>query len=482
MKNKSNRNLILVGLLVIAALLIGLIYLFTSGRSRLDQAQKELDTVSSELENARSVADELSEALSEAYSQYDELDAENQKTLTAKTSLESEKESLSASKTSLESEKESLAASNSSLESEKESLAALSSSLESEKESLSAAKTSLESENAHLTSSRTSLESEKERLTAEKKELETEVTTLSETASVLQSEKDTLLAETLCLESEKTALETEKTELQTEIDALSQDRSSLESEITGLQSDKTSLESEITSLQSEKDFLTSENSSLSTGKASAESERESLLQSLSAQQASALEKESEFTLEKTQLENRITDLETVRTRVTETLEKTFNDDDISLSLEDNGVIVLNAGVLFDFNSSDLTTDGKNLLREFFASYVNILLSDEVYPYISEVIIQGHADADGSYLYNLYLAQKRAYQVAEFCVGDKNSLLSQEELDKVLPLITVNSRSYSDLLYTSEDAEEPTVDSEKSRRVEIEFRLKSNDELDHLLNP
>jgi chemotaxis protein MotB len=104
-------------------------------------------------------------------------------------------------------------------------------------------------------------------------------------------------------------------------------------------------------------------------------------------------------------------------------------------------------------------------------YLDILLQEGYEEYIAEIIIEGHTDQDGSYLYNLQLAQDRAYSVASYILGEDFPYKNiQDHLEEKL---TVNSKSYTD--FRTDD--EGNYSAEDSRRVEFKFRLKDEEILD-----
>src|SRR5699024_2511162 len=92
-------------------------------------------------------------------------------------------------------------------------------------------------------------------------------------------------------------------------------------------------------------------------------------------------------------------------------------------------------------------------------------------YIAEIIIEGHTDRDGSYMYNMQLSQERAYSVAQYILSDdfpyKN--IQQHLKDK----LTVNGKSYTD--FRTDDT--GNYSAEDSRRVEFKFRLKDEEILE-----
>src|SRR5690606_17874858 len=82
-----------------------------------------------------------------------------------------------------------------------------------------------------------------------------------------------------------------------------------------------------------------------------------------------------------------------------------------------------------------------------------------------IIVEGHTDTEGGYIYNLRLSQNRAFSVVEVVLHpDFPNFMYQENLESI---ITANGRSYSEPIYN----ESGTIDPDKSRRVEFKFRLK-----------
>ena len=161
----------------------------------------------------------------------------------------------------------------------------------------------------------------------------------------------------------------------------------------------------------------------------------------------------------------------VRSALVEALKEEFDDSGLELAVdEQTGAITFQSSILFSYSQSTLKDSGKEFLDEFLPRYVKILLGDEYREYISEIIIEGHTDTSGGYLYNLDLSQKRAYSVASYCLADKSKILEPDELEELRKVVTSSGRSYSSPVL--DDAGE--VDAEASRRVEILFRLKDED--------
>lgn len=212
-----------------------------------------------------------------------------------------------------------------------------------------------------------------------------------------------------------------------------------------------------------------------------------LAQLLLAAQALELEqKEQEIQSQKEKLstqQSKLDDQQTkldqivgVRAEVIEKLKKEFANSDIQVSVNsETGAITFDSGILFPKNGRTLSSEGKNFLDKFFPKYFDVILSDEVRPYVSEVIIEGHTDNDGSYLYNLELSQARAYGVAAYCLGSEKKLFDDKTMEKVQKITTANGRSFMDLIRDNKG----NVDKDASRRVEIKFRLTEQQMIDNI---
>lgn len=166
----------------------------------------------------------------------------------------------------------------------------------------------------------------------------------------------------------------------------------------------------------------------------------------------------------------------VRKQIIQKLNKEFSHSKLNISIDsETGSICFDSSVLFDYNKYKLKNSGIKFLNQFFPKYFDVILSKDLKRYISEVIIEGHTDDQGSYLYNLDLSQKRAFAVAEYCLGDKNNMFSNKKLEAVREIVTANGRSYYELKYNSKGK----VDAEASRRVEVKFRLTEEEMIDQL---
>ena len=131
----------------------------------------------------------------------------------------------------------------------------------------------------------------------------------------------------------------------------------------------------------------------------------------------------------------------------------------------------------DVADSDLKEEGKTFLKEFLPKYCNVLLDEKYRDYVSEIIIEGHTDTNGSYIYNLELSQQRAFSVAKYCLTESNGIISSTDVELLRSVLTANGKSYSNPIYK----EDGSVDLEASRRVEILFRLQDEEMIAEMMN-
>ena len=125
-----------------------------------------------------------------------------------------------------------------------------------------------------------------------------------------------------------------------------------------------------------------------------------------------------------------------------------------------------------FNTGEylLKPEGKKYLNDFVPIYINLLLNDEeVKKELSQIIIEGHTDDVGSYIYNMELSQKRAFEVIKYIYDEMPNFKGKEELKSY---ITANGRSNIKVLRDNSG----NIDRDKSRRVEFQFKLKEDETL------
>lgn len=153
----------------------------------------------------------------------------------------------------------------------------------------------------------------------------------------------------------------------------------------------------------------------------------------------------------------------------------FENSGLSLVVDaETGSIKFSGDIFFDTDRTDLKPEFKRQLNEFVPQYLGILLSEEYKNYIAEIIVEGHTDNIDSYMYNLNLSQGRAYSVVRYILSDE--FTGFDNKDELLPIITANGRSWSELIYNNDGS----VNQVASRRVEFKFRLKDYEKLSEIL--
>ncbi len=152
------------------------------------------------------------------------------------------------------------------------------------------------------------------------------------------------------------------------------------------------------------------------------------------------------------------------------LSEEFDKTDLVVAVDPmTGSITFDSSILFSVDSYELTDQGKEFLDSFIPIYFDTLIGSEYVDYISEIIIEGHTDTQGDYMYNLELSQKRALSVCKYCL---DRIAENEQYDQTYfrSIITANGRSWSNPIYGA-DGE---IDMDASRRVEFKFSLKDDE--------
>ncbi|MEB1809730.1 MAG: OmpA family protein [Bacillaceae bacterium] len=169
----------------------------------------------------------------------------------------------------------------------------------------------------------------------------------------------------------------------------------------------------------------------------------------------------------------------LRTDIITGLQLEFESSDIPMEIDPNtGAIIFDSELLFDYGESALKQASKEQLQNIIPRYISVLYDDQFREQIAEIIVEGHTDDEGSFMYNLTLSQERAFSVVQYLLGEE--IGTYEHKEQLKTDITANGRSWSNLVYDSDSGE---VDPDKSRRVEIKFRIAYEldfDSLEHKL--
>lgn len=166
----------------------------------------------------------------------------------------------------------------------------------------------------------------------------------------------------------------------------------------------------------------------------------------------------------------------VRSRIIKQLRDAFSRENLNVTVDmQTGAITMDSTVFFDTDQDYLKPNGRAMLQEVLPVYFRTLMNEENAEYVSEIIIEGHTDSNGTYEHNLDLSQRRAQAVVNYCMSSEFTGLTAEEKVKLRSMISANGRSQSQLIYDENGVE----DKAASRRVEIKFRLKDAEMIDSL---
>jgi len=161
---------------------------------------------------------------------------------------------------------------------------------------------------------------------------------------------------------------------------------------------------------------------------------------------------------------RIKNLTGVKIRVIAALKKSLGDK-VSIDTQ-SGSLRLSSNILFAKNSAILKPHAKKELKKIFINYVGALTANkQIKSQLDRIMIEGHTDSDGSYLFNLNLSQKRAFAVMNYLLS-----LRFTQQNHLKALLVASGRSYQDPILYKNGKE----NKQASRRIEIKFRLKNED--------
>ncbi len=130
-----------------------------------------------------------------------------------------------------------------------------------------------------------------------------------------------------------------------------------------------------------------------------------------------------------------------------------------------GSLRLASNILFGSGEATLKPEAKVELKRAFEEYIGTLITNpSIKSHLDKIIIEGHTDSVGSYIYNLNLSQKRALAVMEYLLT-----LDFTKKHNIQPLMIASGRAYQDVIVV-----DGVENKEASRRIEIKFRLKNED--------
>lgn len=163
-------------------------------------------------------------------------------------------------------------------------------------------------------------------------------------------------------------------------------------------------------------------------------------------------------------------LERVKTSIEAELGTTTADGQPLVSIAENGNIIINEGLVFDYNSSTVKPDGRELLDQLAIAFERVLNDRSTRNNVDAISIQGHTDNTGSPEYNRELSTRRATSVVDHMMNSNPNL----------------ERKYADYFAATGYSEFRPIASNstsagraKNRRIEISIILK-DDQLQNII--
>lgn len=94
-----------------------------------------------------------------------------------------------------------------------------------------------------------------------------------------------------------------------------------------------------------------------------------------------------------------------------------------VTVGDNGSLILNEGLLFDFNSASIKKESYAMLDNLANAFVSFLSVDDNAHYVDSIVISGHTDSRGTAERNRALSTERANSVLEYLFATDGGALS-----------------------------------------------------------
>jgi chemotaxis protein MotB len=129
---------------------------------------------------------------------------------------------------------------------------------------------------------------------------------------------------------------------------------------------------------------------------------------------------------------------------------------------DNGNIVINEGLVFEYNSFAIKPEGMQLIATLSRALEGVLGDANVRDYVDAIVVQGHTDDRGSASFNRELSAKRANAVLDHMFAANPTL--ENEYGSFFA-----ASAFSEFRPLDTGASEPAF--ERNRRIEISVVLK-----------
>lgn len=153
-----------------------------------------------------------------------------------------------------------------------------------------------------------------------------------------------------------------------------------------------------------------------------------------------------------------------RTNLLDDLQNSLTNAGVKINIDkSSGEIMLDSTVLFGYDDSELSNDGKAFLKKFLKAYTDVILQDEYKDFVSKVMVEGHTDSSGNEDYNKKLSKSRADNVKNYCLSEQSGLDSETKASLKKLLESVGKASSEPVL-----DKKGKEDKEASRRVTFKF--------------
>ncbi|MRG85605.1 OmpA family protein [Salinibacillus xinjiangensis] len=159
----------------------------------------------------------------------------------------------------------------------------------------------------------------------------------------------------------------------------------------------------------------------------------------------------------------------------EQLSKAFQEEGVKVEIDqESGSIKFDSDLLFDYDQTALKPEFKQQLKQIIPIYSSVLLNEENRAAIDSILIEGHTDSDGTYMYNLELSQARAFSIVSYILSDEFGDFPNKDILREKISAIGRSESMPILVDGKEDMDQ-------SRRVELKFRLAMNEQMQDVLD-
>ena len=276
------------------------------------------------------------------------------------------------------------------------------------------------------------------------------------------AEQDAMLADQQeKLEEQNLSLDEMQAALDQQARILAQKQATLEEQETVLAQQRSTMENQQNKLQSQETKIKEQQAAID-----AQKER------LSTQASEIAAKTRQLEEKQAQIDRIVG----VKAEVIEALQKEFAASNVDVQIDaQTGAMMLDAKVMFDYDSAQLSEAGKAVLRQVLPIYCRVLLSDKFKDNIAEIMIDGYTDTDGTYEYNLELSQMRALAVSQYLLEIEGQFLNANNSQTLKQILTVSGHSWNNPILDAQG----NIDKEASRRVEVKFRLKDEEMIEEL---